>query len=109
MISYTGQSDQFQATIIIFGDGGSKSVTIDLTKAPFAIKPPFAPARAVGFVQGDKVRISTIDIINGKLVIVFENAPEKTNWDYAIDSAGAPRTRIDVYFIYEAPPELRKL
>jgi hypothetical protein len=108
MISYTGNATESEATILIFGDGASKSVTIDLTKAPFGVKFIPNPARAVGFVYAeDQSELDTVDFVQGKVVITFVDAPGETNFDYAEGQVGVPRTRVELYFVYEPAPESR--
>lgn len=107
MIQYTGIADQFKATIVVFGDGTTRALDIDFSKEPFNIKfTSNAPVRAVEFKDSpdSPPRLEQVEFVKPNLKVRFESAPPVTNFDYAAGHVGMPRTKFEVYFVYEVAP-----
>jgi hypothetical protein len=121
MIQYTGEGDQGKAAVILFGDGITTSININLTQSPFNIKfTNNIPVRVAGFVSvpviassgppsktyvGDPAaqeNLKSVEVVQGVLRIMF-NAPLQK-----VDEGSRQRIRIDVYFIYEVAPIVKK-
>lgn len=102
MIQYTGEADEFKATIILFGDGLNTSVNIDLTRTPFNVK--FAsvqPNRVIPFIYAEgSPKLDQINFLQGKLLLVFDVPLPDTPF-IATSPANVVQTRLEVYFIYQ--------
>jgi hypothetical protein len=111
MIQYTGISDQFKATILVFGDGATNTVNINLSQEPFNVKfSSNVPVRAVEFKDSPDAppRLTQVEFVKPNLMVHFETPPPKTNFDYSSGPVGVPRTKFDVYFVYEVQPITRE-
>lgn len=75
MLMYSGFGDVYQASFLIYGDGTTKSITIDLTKNPFNInftnKPP---AYAIITNRAENPN-ATATIAGNSMIVTFGDAP----------------------------------
>src|SRR5580765_6103930 len=103
MIQYTGRGDECKITLILAGDGRATSTTVDVTKAPFNLKLVAAPVRVAAFTDAPAAPpvLESVELVNGKLMVKFETPLPETNFDYASGHVGAPRTNLELYFLYE--------
>ena len=103
MLKYTGSGNYEKLSIRIFGDGYSKDVTIDLSKAPFNIAwKGFYPKNAV--VSNISPGMAKAVTLNGdSLMIIFSEAPPETIFpDSTTAITGSPETKLafEIYFVY---------
>jgi hypothetical protein len=103
MLKYTGSANYEKLSIRIYGDGYSKDVTIDLSKAPFNIAwKGFYPKNAI--VSNISPGMTKSVVLSGdSLMIIFTEPPPETIFpDASTAITGTPETRLafEIYFVY---------
>lgn len=103
MLKYTGTADFTKLSIKIYGDGYSKDVAIDLSKAPFNLAfKGFFPKNVV--VSNISPGLAKSVTLNGDLLmIVFAEPPVETVFPDALTSITGPfedKLHFDIYFAY---------
>jgi hypothetical protein len=108
MIQYTGEGDQYRAIVVIFGDGHTNAIDIDLAAAPFNIKfSSMKPVRVVVLKDSPDLSptLDSAEVVQNILKLNFGSTPPpETNFDFAKGYVGVPRTKLDAYFVYETAP-----
>jgi hypothetical protein len=103
MLKYTGSANFEKLSIRIYGDGYSKDVTIDLSKAPFNLAwKGFYPKNAV-VSNISPGMAKSVTLSGDNLMIIFSEPPPETIFpDATVPITGAPSTKLafDVYFVY---------
>jgi hypothetical protein len=106
MIRYTGEGDLSKVNIRLFGNGVTKSVAIDLSKAPFKMTfSGYTPINAV--VQNISVGMAKSISISGDILTVrFETPPPKVEVGPIMTQAPQNVLSFQVYFLYGSATEV---
>jgi hypothetical protein len=100
MIKYTGSATYESVKLRMFGDGYTKDISIDLSKAPFNIsfKGFFPKNVVISSVSSGSPKAVTINGDN--LIILFEEPPPQVDLAHTMTESPAGRVVFDLYFIY---------
>lgn len=103
MLKYTGTADLNEARIGIWGDGVTKDVTINLTKAPFNIDWKGMYPKNVNIENIAASTVKTVTLTSSSLIIIFQDPPPNANWEALSDPTipfEKPSRSFSVQFIY---------
>jgi len=99
MIYYTGSGTVNEIKVSLFGDGTSRTATVDLQKAPFNLdfKQNYPALFAVSSAPGPATTAQTITGKNGKLTFTFSEPLPAASLELR-----GPSVDIGIRFIYGA-------
>jgi hypothetical protein len=103
MLKYTGTGTLQEASIGIWGDGYSKDVTINLTKAPFNIDWKGFYPKNVNIENIGASTVKTVTLSGSSLIIIFQDPPPDADWAALADPLvpfPKPSRSFVVQFIY---------
>lgn len=100
MLKYTGHADFQKMEISIYGDGYSKDISIDLSKAPFGLKwAGFYPKNVI--ISEASALEKAITLTGDNLIIAFLEAPPEVDFSkQTITESPAGRVQLTLYFVY---------
>lgn len=103
MLKFIGTGDLQEASIGIYGDGITKDVTINLTKAPFNIDWKGFYPKNINIENIGASTVKTVTLSSSNLIIIFEEPPPEADWEALSDplvSFPKPSRSFKVHFIY---------
>jgi hypothetical protein len=103
MLKYTGTGNLQEASIGIWGDGLTKDVTVNLSKAPFNINWQGFFPKNINIENVGASTVKTVTLDGSTLIIIFEEPPPDTDWTALSDPTKPfpkPSRSFMVQFIY---------